>query len=83
MKKKSGGKHCEKRRNCLLQAISPFLTMFSYRCISLVHQNAAWCGDASISLWQLMINNPYNKIYSSLYAKQYLDTDCVGKQPVA
>ena len=23
------GKHCEKRRNCLLQAISPFLTMFS------------------------------------------------------
>ena len=22
-------KHCEKRRNCLLQAISPFLTMFS------------------------------------------------------
>ena len=21
-------KHCEKRRNCLLQAISPFLTMF-------------------------------------------------------
>ena len=25
----SCGKHCEKRRNCLLQAISPFLTMFS------------------------------------------------------
>ena len=23
------GKHCEKRRNCLSQAISPFLTMFS------------------------------------------------------
>ena len=23
------GKHCEKRRNCLYQAISPFLTMFS------------------------------------------------------
>ena len=23
------GKHCEKSRNCLLQAISPFLTMFS------------------------------------------------------
>ena len=23
------GKHCEKRRNCLLQAISPILTMFS------------------------------------------------------
>ena len=31
MKNKSiqGGKHCEKRRNCLLQAISPFLTIFS------------------------------------------------------
>ena len=25
----SCGKHCVKRRNCLLQAISPFLTMFS------------------------------------------------------
>ena len=25
----SCGKHCEKRRNCLLQVISPFLTMFS------------------------------------------------------
>ena len=25
----SCGKHCEKRRNCYLQAISPFLTMFS------------------------------------------------------
>ena len=24
-----GRKHCEKRRNCLLQAISPFLTMFT------------------------------------------------------
>ena len=26
------GKHCEKRRNCLLQAIPPFLTMFSTLC---------------------------------------------------
>ena len=25
----SFGKHCEKRRNCLEQAISPFLAMFS------------------------------------------------------
>ena len=24
-----GRKHCQKRRNCLLQGISPFLTMFS------------------------------------------------------
>ena len=24
-----GRKHCEKRRNCLLQAIAPFLTIFS------------------------------------------------------
>ena len=28
----SCGKHCEKRRNCLKQAISPFLTMFSTLC---------------------------------------------------
>ena len=26
---KYGRKHCVKRRNCLLQVISPFLTMFS------------------------------------------------------
>ena len=26
---KTGRKHCWKRRNCLLQAISPFLTVFS------------------------------------------------------
>ena len=26
------GKHCEKRRNCLKQAISPLLTMFSTLC---------------------------------------------------
>ena len=29
LKTYSYGKHCEKRRNCLQQAISPFLTMFS------------------------------------------------------
>ena len=29
LKTYSCGKHCEKRRNCLEQAISPFLTMFS------------------------------------------------------
>ena len=40
-----GRKHSEKRRNCLLQAICPFLTMFFYRYISLVRQNAALYGD--------------------------------------
>ena len=29
LKMYSCGKHCEKRRNCFQQAISPFLTMFS------------------------------------------------------
>ena len=28
----NSGKHCEKRRNCLEQAISPFPTMFSILC---------------------------------------------------
>ena len=37
-------KHCVKRRNCLLQAISPFLTIF-HNYISLVHQNVALCGN--------------------------------------
>ena len=40
-----GRKQCEKRRNCLLQAIAPFLTMFSIAIISLVHQNVALCGN--------------------------------------
>ena len=36
-----GRKHCEKRRNCLLQAISPFLAMFSIarylKCVKMRH----------------------------------------------
>ena len=32
-------KHCGKRRNCLLQAISPFPTKFSKNCLLLIHQN--------------------------------------------
>ena len=42
-----GKKHCEKRRNCLLQAISPFLTMFS-TAVSLVRQNAVLCCNGLI-----------------------------------
>ena len=39
-------KHCEKRRNCLLQAISPFLTMFFTAIyLSLVRQNEVLCGN--------------------------------------
>ena len=34
-------KHCEKRKNCLLQAISPFPTIFS----TAIYQNAALCGN--------------------------------------
>ena len=37
----------KKKRNCLLQAISPFLTMFS------TAQNAALCGNGSIPLQQM------------------------------
>ena len=40
-----GKKHFEKKRNCLLQAISLFLTMFSTATISLVCQNTALCGN--------------------------------------
>ena len=39
-----GRKHCEKRRNCLLQAISPFLTMFS-TAISSECQNVVLCDN--------------------------------------
>ena len=41
-----GRKHCEKRRNCLLQAISPFLAVLFTAFISLVCQNEALCGNA-------------------------------------
>ena len=42
----SGRKHCEKRRNFLLQAFFPFLTKFSTELsISLVHQNTALSGN--------------------------------------
>ena len=36
----------EKKRKCLLQAISPFLTMFSSY-ISLLRQNGALCSNGS------------------------------------
>ena len=40
-------KHCKKWKNCLLQAISPFLTVF-HSCISVVHQNAVLSGNGLI-----------------------------------
>ena len=46
-------KHCEKRRNCLLQAISPFLTMFSTALFS-VRQNKALCGNGLIHLQRIL-----------------------------
>ena len=36
-----GRKHCEKRRNCLLQVIPPFLTMFS----TAIYQTAGLGGN--------------------------------------
>ena len=42
-------KHCEKRRNCLLQAISPFSHNVFHSYISLVRQDAALCGNGLIS----------------------------------
>ena len=38
-------KHCDTRRNCLLQAISPFSYNVFYIFISLEHQNATLCGN--------------------------------------
>ena len=45
-------KHCEKRRNCLLQAISPFLTIFAMAYKSSVRQNAALCGNGLLPFFQ-------------------------------
>ena len=43
---------CEKRRNCLLQAISPF---HSY--ISLVRENAVLCGNG---LWKVSLTKSFD-----------------------
>ena len=45
-------KHCEKRRNCLLQAISPFLTMFSTLCVLIFHFRCTLkCRLQFVSAW--------------------------------
>ena len=50
----------KKRRYCLLQAVSPFLTMFSAAIIiSLVPQNATLCGNGLILYFTIpSLNNP-------------------------
>ena len=40
-----GRKHCGKRRNCLLRAISPFLTVFSKGFVSQGRQKVSLCGN--------------------------------------
>ena len=48
----SCGKHCEKRRNCLLQAISSFLTMFSTVYTLIFHFKCTLkCRLQFISIW--------------------------------
>ena len=52
-----GRKHCEKRRNCLLQAVSHFSHDVFHSYISLVHQNAALCGNwLKLSCWEILWN---------------------------
>ena len=40
-----GRKHCGKRRNCSLRAISPFPTVFSKRLVSQGRQKVSLCGN--------------------------------------
>ena len=48
----SCGKHCEKRKNCLLQAISPFLTMFSTLYGMIFHFKCTLkCCPQFVSVW--------------------------------
>ena len=58
-----GRKHCDKRRNCLLQEISPFLNVF-HGYISLVRQNVALCGNELILTVtkKIVINNASKNI---------------------
>ena len=65
-----GRKHREKRRNCLLQAISTFLTMFFYSCKCLVRQNAALCGNGLkrlLRLWLLLLKIRLRKTYCLIF----------------
>ena len=41
----TGRKHCGKRRNCSLRAISPFPTVFSKRLVSKRRQKVSLCGN--------------------------------------
>ena len=48
----SCGKHGEKRRNCLLQALSPFLTMFSTLYSTYFHfKSTLKCRLQLVSIW--------------------------------
>ena len=62
-----GRKNCEKRRNCLLQAISPFLTVVFHSYISLVRQNVVLCGNG-LKTEQAVASNTFRyKIPSLTY----------------
>ena len=63
----SCGKHCEKRRNCLQQAISPFLTMFS-----ILYGTYFKC---SLKCLQFFFNLDQSRVLSSVNGLSSLKSD--------
>ena len=63
-----GRKHCEKRRNCLLQAISPFLAMFSIaiylKCVKMRH--CVVMGQQALNCFFFFIKNHFVE-YQSIH----------------
>ena len=60
-----GRKHCGKRRNCLLQAISPFLSVFKTP-VSQGRQKVSLCGNGLRKVWlmALKLKNPLQTVIS-------------------
>ena len=61
-----GRKHCGKRRNCSLRAISPFPTVFFKRLVSKGRQNVSLCENG---LSFLFARTQLKRLFSGSYAK--------------
>ena len=63
-----GRKHCGKRRNCSLRAISPFPTVFS--------KGLSPEASKGVIAWELVKDNLYLILTSILYLKEKKTCDC-------
>ena len=72
---KTGRKHCGKRRNCSLRAISPFPTVFSKRLVSQGRQKMSLCGNGLNTIQSIQHN------FSHIAVTAYSDMFWVSPVP--